>query len=172
MFLFPRLLHLVTISAILDHIWGSKGPITSQKGPFRGCWIGTQNFTTTSAILMKLTTIMHLHESVSRKTLRTTNSVLDLVSRNFYTALKTVTYVMHYLALHHWQSFCTSWATFVVMLTYCYVNFYEILRTWVTKTFFFFILDIYYPALKIVTYILSYASLVKSLLKVSSLRLI
>ena len=37
MFLFARvLLHLVKISAILDHTWTSKGPKTSQKG-----WIGT-----------------------------------------------------------------------------------------------------------------------------------
>ena len=27
-----------------DHICDSKGPKTSQKGPFHGCWIGTQNF--------------------------------------------------------------------------------------------------------------------------------
>ena len=44
MFLFARVLPMSRISAILDHIWLSKGPKTSQKGPFDGCWIGTQNF--------------------------------------------------------------------------------------------------------------------------------
>ena len=36
MLLFARVLPLVRISAILDHIWGSKGPKTSLKGPFYG----------------------------------------------------------------------------------------------------------------------------------------
>ena len=44
MLLFARVLSMVRISAILDHMWQSKGPKTSQKGPFPGCWIGTQNF--------------------------------------------------------------------------------------------------------------------------------
>ena len=44
MFLFERVLPLVRISAILDYIWGSKGPKTSQKESFCWCWIGTQNF--------------------------------------------------------------------------------------------------------------------------------
>ena len=39
-FLFARELPLVRISAI----WESKGPKTSQKGLFRGWWIGKQNF--------------------------------------------------------------------------------------------------------------------------------
>ena len=43
-FLFPRVLPLVRISAILDRIWGSKGPKSSHKRPFHGCWIVTQNF--------------------------------------------------------------------------------------------------------------------------------
>ena len=43
-FLFARVLPLVRISAILYHIWGSKGPKASQKRPFHECWIGTQNF--------------------------------------------------------------------------------------------------------------------------------
>ena len=37
MFLFARVLPLVRMSAILDYTWGSKGPKTSQKGPFHGC---------------------------------------------------------------------------------------------------------------------------------------
>ena len=36
MFLLARVLLLVRISTILDHIWGSKGPKTSQKGSFHG----------------------------------------------------------------------------------------------------------------------------------------
>ena len=43
MFLFARVLLLVRMSAILDHIWGSKGPKTSLKGPIHGCWISTKN---------------------------------------------------------------------------------------------------------------------------------
>ena len=43
-FLFARALPVVRISAMLDHIWESKGPKASQKEPFRGCLIGTQNF--------------------------------------------------------------------------------------------------------------------------------
>ena len=37
MFFFPRVLPLVKISVILDHISGSKGPKFSQKEPFHGC---------------------------------------------------------------------------------------------------------------------------------------
>ena len=43
MFLFIRALPLVRISVILEYIWGSKDPKTSQKGPFHRCWIDTQN---------------------------------------------------------------------------------------------------------------------------------
>ena len=36
---------LVRVSVTLDlYFGGSKGLKSSQKGPFRGCWIGTQNF--------------------------------------------------------------------------------------------------------------------------------
>ena len=44
MFLFARLLPQARMSAILDHIWANNGPKTFQRGPFHGCWIGTQNF--------------------------------------------------------------------------------------------------------------------------------
>ena len=37
MFLFARVLPLARISAILDHICGSKSPKTFQKEPFHGC---------------------------------------------------------------------------------------------------------------------------------------
>ena len=37
------------------------------------------NLTTTNAILMKLTTIMYLHESVNRKALRARNSFFGLI---------------------------------------------------------------------------------------------
>ena len=68
-FLFARVLSLMRISAILDYIWGSQDPNISQKGP-----LGAEsarktlkifNLTTASAILMKLTTIMYLLESVN-----------------------------------------------------------------------------------------------------------
>ena len=41
MFLLPRVLPMVRISATLDHIWGSKGPKSSQKWSFYGCLLGT-----------------------------------------------------------------------------------------------------------------------------------
>ena len=44
MFLFARVLPQARMSAILDHIWGNNDPKTFQRGPFHGCWIGTQNF--------------------------------------------------------------------------------------------------------------------------------
>ena len=52
------------ISAILEHI----GRVKTQKPSKK------VNFTTTNAILMKLTTVMYLHESVNRKALRATNA--------------------------------------------------------------------------------------------------
>ena len=42
MFLFARVLPQLICRAYFGE---SKGPKTSQKGPFRGCWIGTQNWT-------------------------------------------------------------------------------------------------------------------------------
>ena len=80
MFFFVRVLILVRISAILDYIWGSKG----QKPPKKGYFINAEsvrktletfNLTTTYAILIKLTTIMYLHESVNRQPLRARSSV-------------------------------------------------------------------------------------------------
>ena len=71
-FLFARILPLVRISAILDHIVRAR----TQKLPNRTIsWMLNRfakmfNLTATNAILMKLTTIMYLHESVNRKALR------------------------------------------------------------------------------------------------------
>ena len=78
-FFFARLLSLVRISAMLGHIWESKGPKSSQKELFMDVesirkTLKTFNLTTT-AILMQLTTIMYLDESVNRKPLRVRNSV-------------------------------------------------------------------------------------------------
>ena len=91
-FLFARVLPLVRILAILDHIWGNNSLKTSQKGTFHGCWISPKklksfNLTTTNAILMKLTRIMYLHENVTRKPLRARNSV---VWRNLYEFLDNI----------------------------------------------------------------------------------
>ena len=61
---------------------------------------------------MKLTTIIYLHASVNRKALGARNSVFWLNFQEFLDYIQTVTYVMHYLALHHWRSFCTNWTTF------------------------------------------------------------
>ena len=75
MFLFAIALPLVRISAIFDHI----GRVRAQKPPKKGYFVDVElvrktleilNLTTTNAILMKLTTIVYLHESVNRKTLR------------------------------------------------------------------------------------------------------
>ena len=78
-FLFARVLPLVRISAILDHIGG----VRTQKPSWKGYFVDAEsvrkmleifNLTTTNAILMKLTTIMYLHESVNRKAPRVRNS--------------------------------------------------------------------------------------------------
>ena len=86
MFLFVSVLLLVKISAILDHIAGvisaildHIGEVSAQKPPKKGYFVDAEsvrrtleifNLTTTKAILMKLTTIMSLHESVNWKALR------------------------------------------------------------------------------------------------------
>ena len=44
MLLFARVLPLVRMWAILDHILGNKNPKTSQKRLFHRCWIKTKNF--------------------------------------------------------------------------------------------------------------------------------
>ena len=83
MFLFARVLPLLRISAILDHVGG----VRAQKPPKKGYFVGAEsvcktseifNLTTTNAILMKLTMIMCLHESVNQKVLRARNSFLWL----------------------------------------------------------------------------------------------
>ena len=74
MFLFARVISLVRILAILDHIGGEP----TQKPPKMGYFVDAEavrktldifNLATTIAILMKLTTIMYLHESVNQKAL-------------------------------------------------------------------------------------------------------
>ena len=80
MFLFARVPPLLRISETLDHNRGSKGPENSQEGYFMDAetvrkTLKTFNLTTTNAILMKLTTIMYLHESVNQKPLKAKNSV-------------------------------------------------------------------------------------------------
>ena len=78
-FLFARVLTLVRIAAILDHIGG----VRTQKSPKKGHFVDAESvrktleifdLTTTNAMLMKLTTIMYLHESVNRKAIRVKNS--------------------------------------------------------------------------------------------------
>ena len=58
---------LVRILAMFDHIQGNNGPKSSQKGSFMDAELvqksmKTFNLATTTAILMKITTIMYLHE--------------------------------------------------------------------------------------------------------------
>ena len=80
----------------------------------------TFNLKTTNAMLIKLITIMYLHdisnstkiygvthraqESENHKTLRMSQKfrVFTLISTNFWTTLKTATHIMHYFALHYW----------------------------------------------------------------------
>ena len=77
--LFARLLPLVRISAMFDHTGGVK----AQKPPKKDYFLDAELVrkileifivTTTNGILMKLTTIMYVHESVNRKALRARNS--------------------------------------------------------------------------------------------------
>ena len=87
LFLFARVLPLVRISAVLDRI----GRVRAQKPPKKGYFVNAESvrktleifsLTTANAILMKLTTIMYLHESVNRKALRVRDSFfwLNLVA--------------------------------------------------------------------------------------------
>ena len=90
MFLYARLLPLVRISVILDHIWksggeGGGGEVKTQRPPKKGHFMDAEltrktfkksDLTTTNTILMKPTTIMYLHESVNWKPLRARNSFL------------------------------------------------------------------------------------------------
>ena len=62
-FFSARLLFLVRILIILDHIWGSRGPKITAKGHFVHAEPVSKalkifDWTTTNAILMKLTTVM------------------------------------------------------------------------------------------------------------------
>ena len=88
-FLFARALSLVRI---LDYIWGSKGPNTSQKGLIAAesvrKTLKTFNLTTTNAMLMKLTTTFYLHKSVNRKALRARNSIFWLNLQEFLDYIK------------------------------------------------------------------------------------
>ena len=79
MFLFARVISLVRISAILDNIGGARAPKPAKNGYFVDAdsvrkTLEIFNSTTTNAILIKLTTIMYLHESVNRKAVRIRNS--------------------------------------------------------------------------------------------------
>ena len=79
MFLFARVLPQVRISAILDHLEEVRAQKPLKKGYFVDAELVLKmleifNLTTTNAILMKLTTIMYLHDSVNRKALRARNS--------------------------------------------------------------------------------------------------
>ena len=78
-FFFARVLTLVRISAILDNIEGARAPKPRKNGYFVDAdsvrkTLEIFNSTTTNAILIKLTTIMYLHESVNRKAVRIRNS--------------------------------------------------------------------------------------------------
>ena len=84
----PMNVPLVSISVMLNPYFGEgKGPKTSQKGPFRGCWIGTQNFknfnlATKNAILMKLTTISIFMRVSTEKHLELEIQIFGLIFSN------------------------------------------------------------------------------------------
>ena len=70
MLLFARVLHVLRILAILNH----SGGVRAQQAPKKGYFVDAEsvrktleifNLTTTNAILIELTTIMYLHESVN-----------------------------------------------------------------------------------------------------------
>ena len=78
-FLFPRVLPLVRFSVISDHNGGVRTKKPTKKGSFVDAESYAKfgkffNLKLTNAILMKLTTIMYLHESVDPKALRARNS--------------------------------------------------------------------------------------------------
>ena len=72
------------------------------------------NFGTKNAIVMKLTTIIFMRPSIWQKigtelirvyegvNEKLENESSALIFTNFLTTSKTVTYVMHYFALHQW----------------------------------------------------------------------
>ena len=81
---FARVLPLVRILAILHHTEG----VRVQTPPKKGSFVDAEsvrkileifNLTTTNAILMKLTAIMYLYESVNRKALKARNSFFCLI---------------------------------------------------------------------------------------------
>ena len=56
------------MSAKLSRVWRREGAETSQKGPFHGCCIAAKalkicNLTASNAALMKLPTIMYIHDT-------------------------------------------------------------------------------------------------------------
>ena len=71
---------------MLGHIWGSKGPKSSQRELFMDAesirkTLKIFNLTTKTATLMKFTAIMYLDESVNRKLLE---REIQLFCRNVY----------------------------------------------------------------------------------------
>ena len=84
MFLFARLLPHLGISAILYYIGGVRAQTPLKKGYFKDVesvrkTLDIFNLTTTNPMLVKLTTIMHLHESVNRIAPRARNSFFGLI---------------------------------------------------------------------------------------------
>ena len=88
MFLLARVLPLVRIS----EYWTIFGGVRAQNTPKKNHFMDAKslrktlklfNLTTTNSVLMKLTTIIYLHESVNRKRLRTRNAVFVVMSINF-----------------------------------------------------------------------------------------
>ena len=114
MFLFARALPLVRILVILDPYFGG---VRAQKPPKKGHFMDAAsvwktlkilNLTTTNAILMKLITVIYLHENVNRKAFRAREAwqkslmkmghkiVFLLYFQHLLCHFKIVTYVMFY----------------------------------------------------------------------------
>ena len=67
------------------------------------------NLTTRNATLMNLTAIIYLHIYLSKWARK---SFFGSVSGFFKNKIKTVTFLMHYVALHHWSKFQMNLTTF------------------------------------------------------------
>ena len=93
-------------------------------------YLNIYNLTATNAKLMKLTASMYLHkklnlvedwgvtqrkeEDVNQKPFKISQKIGFLVQFQvfFKNKIKTITYLMHYVTLHHWLKFQTNLTTF------------------------------------------------------------
>ena len=171
---FARVLPLVRLLAILDHIGGVKTQKTSNKGYFLDAesvrkTLEIFNLTTTNVILMKLNTIMYLHESVNWEALRVRNSYfwLNLIA-SLVKLLRKLDDISKWL-LPNFSKIRTKIAVFITLWGLSLgaklgaligARGLKSLWKWAAKNFFFlFIFDIYYVTWKVVKYVMSYTDM-------------